>query len=173
MRFDAGLPLALITLAWLGPLPAILVDLVPIAVGGLLRRERIVRPGNLANLAAYGWEAVAAAVLLAAVGVTALGVEALPWLLLAGVVMCFVNFWVGPAIYMPLYLGHPRGRAAADVRRRPADRAGHGGARRGHDRAHRPARHRRAGAVRADRGAAADRADLRRAHAPGRPRSIR
>ena len=64
LRFDAGLPLALITLAVLGPLPAILVDLVPIAVGGLIGRERIMRPGNLANVAAYGWEAVAAAALL-------------------------------------------------------------------------------------------------------------
>ena len=68
VRFDAGLPLALITLAWLGPVPAILVDIVPIAVAGLLRGQRIIRPGNLSNLAAYGWEAVAASTLLAAVG---------------------------------------------------------------------------------------------------------
>ncbi len=108
VRFDAGLPLALIALAWLGPLPALLVDMVPIAVAGLLRGQRIVRPGNLANLAACGWEAVAASVLLAAVGVTALGVDALPWLLLAGVVMCFVNFWTGSAVYMRLHVGHPR-----------------------------------------------------------------
>ena len=53
----------------LGPLPALLVDLVPIAIAGLFRGQRIVRPGNLANLAAYGWEAVAASTLLAAVGV--------------------------------------------------------------------------------------------------------
>ena len=105
VRFDAGLPLALITLAWLGPVPAILVDIVPIAVAGLLRGQRIVRPGNLSNLAAYGWEAVAASTLLAAVGVTSLGVDALPWLLAAGVVMCFVNFWVGSGFYLPLYLG--------------------------------------------------------------------
>jgi hypothetical protein len=105
VRFDAGLPLALITLAWLGPIPALLVDVVPIAIAGLLRGQRIVRPGNLSNLAAYGWEAVAASTLLAAVGVNSLGVDALPWLLLAGVVMCFVNFWVGSGFYLPLYLG--------------------------------------------------------------------
>lgn len=105
VRFDAGLPLALITLAWLGPLPAILVDIVPIAVAGLLRGQRIIRPGNLSNLAAYGWEAVAASMLLAAAGVSTLGVEALPWLLAAGVLMCFVNFWVGSGVYLPLYLG--------------------------------------------------------------------
>jgi hypothetical protein len=105
VRFDAGLPLALITLTWLGPVPAILVDIVPIAVAGLLRGQRIIRPGNLSNLAAYGWEAVAASTLLAAVGVTSLGIETLPWLLAAGVVMCFVNFWLGSGFYLPLYLG--------------------------------------------------------------------
>ena len=63
-RFDAGLPLALITLPCLGPLPALLVDLAPIAVGGLVRGEKIVRPGNLSNLAAMGWETVVASVLL-------------------------------------------------------------------------------------------------------------
>ena len=107
LRFDAGLPIALITLAVLGPLPAILVDLVPIAIGGLVRQERIIRPGNLANVAAYGWETVAASVLLAAAGVAALSVEAAPWLLLAGALMFAVNFWVGPGFYVPLHLGHP------------------------------------------------------------------
>ncbi len=105
VRFDAGLPLALITLAWLGPVPALLVDLVPIAVAGLVRGQRIIRPGNLSNVAAYGWEAVAASTLLAAAGVTSLGVDTLPYLLAAGVVMCFVNFWVGSGFYLPLYLG--------------------------------------------------------------------
>jgi hypothetical protein len=106
MRFDAGLPLALITLACLGPLPAILVALVPIALGGLVRGERIIRPGNLANVAAYGWESVAGALLLAALGVGT-GVDALPWLVLVGAAMYTVNFWVGPGIYAPLHLGHP------------------------------------------------------------------
>jgi hypothetical protein len=107
LRFDAGLPLALITLAILGPLPAILVDLLPIAIGGMVRRERIIRPGNLANVAAYGWETIAAAALLTAAGVSGLGVDALPWLLLAGLVMYAVNALVGPGLYVPLYLGHP------------------------------------------------------------------
>jgi hypothetical protein len=107
LRFDAGLPLALITLAVLGPLPAILVDLLPIAIGGMIRRERIIRPGNLANVAAYGWETIAATTLLAAVGVSGLGFDGLPWLLLAGLVMYAVNALVGPGLYVPLYLGHP------------------------------------------------------------------
>jgi hypothetical protein len=111
LRFDAGLPLALITLACLGPLPALLVDIAPIAVAGLLRRDKILRIGNLGNLAAYGWEAVAASALLAAAGIGAgsgaLVSDAFGWLLLAGVVMCFVNFGVGPGIGVPLQLGLP------------------------------------------------------------------
>ena len=107
LRFDAGLPLALITLACLGPLPAILVDLLPIAVGGLVRREPILRAGNLGNVAVYGWEAVAASSLLAAVGASGLGLDALPWLLAAGLVMIVVNFWAGPAIFLPVYHGVP------------------------------------------------------------------
>jgi HD domain-containing protein len=107
LRFDAGMPLALITLAILGPLPALLVDWTPIAVGGLIRREKIIRQGNLANVAAYGWETVAATCLLAAAGVTGLGFEALPWLLLTGFVMYWVNGLVGPGIYVPLYVGAP------------------------------------------------------------------
>jgi hypothetical protein len=108
-RFDAGLPLALITLAVLGPVPALLVDVVPIAVAGIARGEKILRAGNMANVSGYGWEAVAASTLLAAAGVTSLNPDALPWLLLAGVVMCFVNFSIGPGLFLPLHHGLPVG----------------------------------------------------------------
>ena len=43
--------------------------------------------------------------------------DALPWLLLAGVVMCVVNFASARRIYVPLYLGQPGLARAADVRR--------------------------------------------------------
>ena len=46
LRFDAGLPLALITLAVLGPLPALLVDFVPIAVARLVKARRSCAPGT-------------------------------------------------------------------------------------------------------------------------------
>jgi hypothetical protein len=105
-RFDAGLPLALITLAVLGPLPALLVDLTPLAVGGLVRGEKILRPGNLSNVAAFGWEAVVASMLIAA-GVTTLDWNAVPALLAIGAVMCVVNFGFGSAIFVPLTLGRP------------------------------------------------------------------
>ena len=133
MRFDAGLPLALITLAVLGPLPALLVDLAPIAVGGpACAASAILRPGNLGNVAAYGWEAVAAAVARWPPAGAHAGCDALPWLLLAGVVMCFVNFSSAPASSCRCYLGQPVSRAAADVRRHAAGRAGDGHAGRAH-----------------------------------------
>ena len=117
--------LALITLAVLGPLPALLVDLVPIAVGGLIRREQLLRAGNLANVAAYGWKAIAAAALLVARRRrTASPPTSLPWLLLAAAAQLLVNWAVGPAIYAhavarPPVLGH-----GADARRhRPGRRA--------------------------------------------------
>jgi hypothetical protein len=52
IRLDAGMALALIALACLGPLPALLVDVVPMVTGALVRREPLVRAGNLANVAA-------------------------------------------------------------------------------------------------------------------------
>jgi hypothetical protein len=106
IRMDAGIALALIALACLGPLPALLVDLVPMAVGAFARREPLLRAGNLANVAAYGWEALAASWVLA-LGPSGLHVDALPWLLLAGAVQLLVNWAVGPATYGTLWLGHP------------------------------------------------------------------
>ncbi len=106
IRVDAGMALALITLACLGPLPAVLVDLVPMVVGGLVRREKLVREGNLANVAAYGWKVLAASAVLA-LAPRGLPVAVLPWLLLAGAVQLLVNWSVGPAVYGTLWLGHP------------------------------------------------------------------
>jgi hypothetical protein len=106
IRLDAGIALALIAVACLGPLPALLVSLVPLVVGALVRREPLLRAGNLANVAAYGWEAVAAALVLAQAP-AGLPLGALPWLLLAAAVQMLVNWSVGPAIYGTLWLGHP------------------------------------------------------------------
>jgi hypothetical protein len=107
IRMDAGMALALITLAVFGPLPALLVDLVPMVVGAVVRREALVRAGNLANVAAYGWKAIAAAGVLALGAPDGLPTSALPWLLLAGATQLLVNWAVGPATYGTLWLGHP------------------------------------------------------------------
>jgi hypothetical protein len=118
IRMDAGMALALITLAVLGPLPALCVDLVPMTVGALVRREPLARAGNLANVAAYGWKALAAAWVLALGVPEGLPAAALPWLLLAAATQLLVNWAVGPATYGTLWLGHPfsaMARMLADV----------------------------------------------------------
>src|SRR3954447_4685389 len=99
IRMDAGMALALIALALLGPLPALLVDLVPMTVGALVRREPLARAGNLANVAAYGWKALAAAGVLALGAPHGLSAAVLPWLLLAAAIQLLVNWAVGPATY--------------------------------------------------------------------------
>jgi hypothetical protein len=107
IHFDAGMALALIALAVAGPLPALLVDVFPMVVAAVALREPLLRAGNLANLAAYGWKAVAAALVLAIGAVDGLAADALPWLLLAAAAQMLVNVAVGPAIFIPLWLGRP------------------------------------------------------------------
>lgn len=110
LSFDAALEIVLITLVLMGPAPAFLVAVLPIAVGGLVRKERIVRQGNLANVAAYGWEALAGAALLSFAGIGGvddLALQSLPWLLACGMLMYATQVSIGPAFYVPLYLGHP------------------------------------------------------------------
>jgi hypothetical protein len=107
IRFDAGMALALIALAILGPLPAFLVDIVPMVTGALARREALLRAGNLANVASYGWKALAAAGVLALGAPAGLPLAVVPWLLVAGAAQVLVNWAVGPAIYGTLWLGHP------------------------------------------------------------------
>jgi hypothetical protein len=106
LRFDAGLPLALITVVLLGPVPALLVIAVPIAVNGVIRGEQVIRYGNLGNVVAFGYETFFASLVVSAAGVATLGwQDALPWLMLAGLVMCVVVFVVGPCIFLALTLG--------------------------------------------------------------------
>jgi hypothetical protein len=107
IRFDAGMALALIALAVAGPLAALLVDLFPMVVGGLLRRQKLIRAGNLANVAAYGWKAIAAALVLSLAHAHGLAAEIAPWLLLAAAAQLIVNWAVGPLVYATLWLGHP------------------------------------------------------------------
>ena len=65
VRFDATIALMLLCVALAGPLPALGVYLAPVVVNALTGHERMLRAGNLANLASGGWQAVAAALLLA------------------------------------------------------------------------------------------------------------
>jgi len=107
ISFDATTALALIAVALAGPLPALAVIFPPIALNALCGHERLLRAGNLANLAAYGWYTLAAALLLQAVTVDPTAPGAFGWLLAAGLLQLLVNWAVGPAIYATLWLGHP------------------------------------------------------------------
>jgi hypothetical protein len=107
MSFDATTALALIAVALAGPLPALAVIFPPIAFNALCGRERLLRAGNLANLAAYGWYTLAGALLLQAAGVEPTSPGAFGWLLATGLLQLLVNWAVSPAIYATLWLGHP------------------------------------------------------------------
>jgi len=107
IQFDATAALALIAVALAGPLPALAVIFPPIAVNALSGRERLLRAGNLANVAAYGWYTLAGGLFLHAASSDPTGAGAFPWLLAAGVLQLLVNWAVGPAVYGTLWLGHP------------------------------------------------------------------
>ena len=106
IKFDATAALALIAVALAGALPAFAIIFPPIAVNALLGRGRLLRAGNLANLAAYGWYTLAGGMLLELLA-PAGAAEAVGWLLVVGVVQLLVNWAVGPAFYGTLWLGHP------------------------------------------------------------------
>ena len=107
INFDATAALALIAVALAGPLPALAVIFPPIAVNALCGRERLLRAGNLANLAAYGWYTLVGALLLHHLAPSPIAWQAVGWLLLVGVFQLVVNWAVGPAVYGTLWLGHP------------------------------------------------------------------
>jgi hypothetical protein len=107
IAFDATVALALIAVALVGPLPAFAVIFPPIAVNALSGRERLLRAGNLANLAAYGWYALAGGLVLAAFDARPGSAAAFAVLSVAGLVLLVVNFAVGPLVYATLWLGHP------------------------------------------------------------------
>jgi hypothetical protein len=106
ITFEALSALALITVAVAGPLPALLVTLAPIALNAAAGRERLLRAGNLANVAAYGGYALVGAAILHAAGTDPTAPAAVGWLLLAGLAQLLVNWLFGPAIYMTFWLGH-------------------------------------------------------------------
>ena len=104
IQFDATAALALISVALVGPLPALAVIFPPIAVNAICGRERLLRAGNLANLAAFGWYTLIGALLLELLGPLGGTVGVF---FVVGTVQLFVNWAVGPAIYGTFWLGHP------------------------------------------------------------------
>jgi hypothetical protein len=103
--FDASIVLALVTLAIAGPLPALLVWIVPDTISRLGGQDRFCSPGQVATvssfalgvLAGYGVLELAAAPSLAA---------AMPALFTAGLVMYSVNFLFARLTFAPFYQGY-------------------------------------------------------------------
>jgi hypothetical protein len=117
IRWDATTVVALVALALAGPLPAIALSLALLVFGELVRRDRkLIRAGNLANLAAYGWDVFVAAQVLALAGVSQVSAQAAPALFAAGVAMALTNYMVGPLVYGPAFLGQPVPRMLRDLR---------------------------------------------------------
>ena len=107
IAFDATVALALIAVALVGPLAAFAVIFPPIAVNALSGREQLLRAGNLANLAAYGWYTLAGGLVLTAANVEPGTTAAFLALCATGCVLLVVNFAVGPLIYATMWIGHP------------------------------------------------------------------
>jgi hypothetical protein len=107
VAFDATIALVLLAVAVAGPLPALVVFLAPWALDAVTRPARAFRAGALANLALYGWQAIVAALVLAAAPPSAGLSTTLAWLLVAGWSQFVVGWAVGPAIYATLWVGAP------------------------------------------------------------------
>jgi HD domain-containing protein len=103
--FDASIVLALLALAIAGPLPALVVWIVPDAISRLvIRQDRLCSPGLVATVSSF------ALAVLAGYGVLQLAaapsmVAATPALFTTGLVMYSVNFLFARLTFAPFYQG--------------------------------------------------------------------
>ena len=113
---DAGMALALIALWRFGPLRRLRRRPRP-PRGRLARAPReVFRAGNLANVAAYGWKALAAAARARARAPAASAPTALPWLLLAAAAQISSTGPSARRIYGTAVARAPVARDGADAR---------------------------------------------------------
>jgi hypothetical protein len=111
--FGATLVIAVVTLAVAGPLPALLVWLVPDLIARVaLRSERWMSPGFVANLGSYALAVLVGAWMLELAGSPA-GTEMAPALYAAGIAMSAANFCFARLTFAPFYQGY---RPAALIR---------------------------------------------------------
>jgi HD-GYP domain-containing protein (c-di-GMP phosphodiesterase class II) len=103
--FDATLVLTLLAVAVAGPLPALLVWLVPDALNRLvLRRDPFCNPGLVANAGSFALAALTGYAVLELADPSSM-VAAAPALYTAGLVMALVNFTFARVAFAPFYQG--------------------------------------------------------------------
>jgi hypothetical protein len=104
--FGANLVIAMVALAVAGPLPALLVWLVPDLIARfVLRAEHRLSPGFIANVGSYGLAVLAGAALLALAG-SPTGTAVAPALYATGVAMWAINFCFARLTFAPFYHGY-------------------------------------------------------------------
>jgi hypothetical protein len=109
-KIDGGFALVLAAVAVAGPLAGLIVFLPwEIASRLIWREHRVFTPGALANLASYGWAALAGAEVLKLADVTTLTAHAAPGLFAAGMVMGIVQLVIARFVYGTLYQGYRAG----------------------------------------------------------------
>lgn len=104
--FGATLVAAMVTLAVAGPLPALLVWLVPDLIARfVLRSEQRLCPGFVANAASYALAVLVGAELLELAG-SPTGAAIAPALYAAGIAMWAINFCFARLTFAPFYQGY-------------------------------------------------------------------
>jgi hypothetical protein len=106
LYFDASIVLAVLTLAIAGPLPALLVWLVPDVISRLLaRQDPVLTPGLVANVSSFALAVLAGYGALALADAPSMAAAA-PALYTAGLLMYTVNFLFARLTFAPFYQGY-------------------------------------------------------------------
>ncbi|HEY5316439.1 MAG TPA: HD domain-containing phosphohydrolase [Solirubrobacteraceae bacterium] len=106
-KVDGGYALVLVAVALSGPLAGLIVFLPwEFASRFIWREHKVFTAGALANLASYGWSALAATEVLKLSGAMTLAPRAATGLFTAGIVMGVVQFGIARVIYGTAYQGY-------------------------------------------------------------------
>ncbi|HWF35439.1 MAG TPA: HD domain-containing phosphohydrolase [Solirubrobacteraceae bacterium] len=106
LKIDGGYAMALVAVAVSGPIAGLIVVLPwDIASRFIWREHKPFTPGALANLASYGWAAIAGTEVLRLAGTMPLAPRAATALFSAGIVIGVVQFAVARFLYGTLYQG--------------------------------------------------------------------
>jgi HD domain-containing protein len=104
--FDASIVLALLALAIAGPLPALLVWIVPDAISRfVIRQDHLLSPGLVATVSSFALAVLAGYGALQLAGAPSM-VAATPALYTTGLLMYAVNFLFARLIFAPYYQGY-------------------------------------------------------------------